>query len=291
MIKSMTGYGKATAEYNDKKITVELRSVNSKQLDTAIRVPAAYREKEAELRAELLKLQRGKVELFVTVDSSKGISQVQINENLFVDYFRQIKNIGQQVGVDTASPEIIRTIIHLPEVLSSDKKEVSEEEIDTLIICLKEAIEQFERFRVQEGKVLAEDILQRISNIENLLTKVEPYEKNRIETIKNRISNSLEETIPAASIDKNRFEQEVIYYLEKIDITEEKVRLKQHCIYFSETATKEDSPGRKLSFISQEIGREINTLGSKANEVNIQQLVVQMKDELEKVKEQLLNVL
>lgn len=290
MVKSMTGYGKATAEYSDKKITIELRSVNSKQLDTAIRVPIVYREKEADLRSELLKLQRGKIELFVTVDSQKSISQVQINEGLFTDYYQQIKSIGNSLGIATDSPEVIRTIIHLPEVLSSDKKEVTEEETAVLISCLKEAIKRFEQFRAQEGTVLINDILQRITNIETLLSRVEPFEKNRIETIKNRISTNLEEVIPAASIDKNRFEQELIYYLEKIDITEEKVRLKQHCSYFRETA-KEESPGRKLNFISQEIGREINTLGSKANEVNIQQLVVQMKDELEKVKEQLLNVL
>lgn len=287
----MTGYGKATAEYNDKKITIELRSVNSKQLDTTIRVPAAYREKEADIRAELLKLQRGKIEVFVTVDSQKNISQVQINESLFADYYQQIKAIGERVGIATDSPEIIRTIIHLPEVLSSDKKDISEEETTVLISCLKDAIKQFEQFREHEGAVLMTDILQRVANIEALLAKVEPYETNRIETIKNRINTNLEEVIPAASIDKNRFEQELIYYLEKIDITEEKVRLKQHCSYFRETATKEETPGRKLSFISQEIGREINTLGSKANEVNIQQLVIQMKDELEKVKEQLLNVL
>ncbi|MDR0661118.1 MAG: YicC family protein [Prevotellaceae bacterium] len=291
MVKSMTGYGKATAEYNDKKITVELRSVNSKQLDTAIRIPALYREKEAELRAELLKLQRGKIELFITVDSQKSISQAQINESLFTDYYLQIKSIGQRLGIETESPEIIRTIIHLPEVLSSDKKEISDEETAALMSCLREGIKQFERFREQEGKVLIADILQRIVNIEALLEKVEPYEKNRIGTIKNRINTNLEEIISSASIDKNRFEQELIYYLEKIDITEEKVRLKQHCTYFRDTAAKEESPGRKLTFISQEIGREINTLSSKANEVNIQQLVVQMKDELEKVKEQLLNVL
>lgn len=287
----MTGYGKATAEYNDKKITIELRSVNSKQLDTTIRTPSIYREKEAEFRAELLKLQRGKIEMFVNVDSQKSISQAQINESLFTDYYNQIKSIADRFAIPTDSPEIIRTIMHLPEVLSSDRKEVSEEESAVLISCLQSAIEQFERFREQEGKVLIGDILQRIINIETLLAKVEPYEKSRIETIKNRISANLEEVIPAANIDKNRFEQELIYYLEKIDITEEKVRLKQHCTYFRETASKEQSPGRKLGFISQEIGREINTLGSKANEVNIQQLVVQMKDELEKVKEQLLNVL
>lgn len=291
MVKSMTGYGKATAEYSDKKITVELRSVNSKQLDTTIRVPVIYREKEAELRAELLKLQRGKVELFVTVDSQKSISQAQINESLFTDYYNQIKAIGKRLGFLVDFPEVIRTVIHLPEVLSSDRKEIADEETAVLVSCLKEAIKQFEQFREQEGNVLISDILQRILGIEVLLSKVEPFEKNRIETIKNRISTNLEEVIPFASIDKNRFEQELIYYLEKIDITEEKVRLKQHCTYFRETAAKEESPGRKLAFISQEIGREINTLGSKANEVNIQQLVVQMKDELEKIKEQLLNVL
>lgn len=291
MIKSMTGYGKATAEYNDKKITVELRSVNSKQLDTVIRVPVTYREKEADIRAELLKLQRGKVEVFVTVDNLIGLPQVQINESLFSEYYQQIKALGNRLGILTDSPEIIRTIIHLPEVLSSDKKEMAEEETLTLMSCLRSAVEKFEEFREQEGKVLIDDILQRIANIELLLAKVVPYEKNRIEIIKNRISTNLEELIPAALVDKNRFEQELVYYLEKLDITEEKVRLKQHCTYFRETATQEESPGRKLAFISQEIGREINTLGSKANDVNIQQLVVQMKDELEKVKEQLLNVL
>ena len=291
MVKSMTGYGKAAAEYDGKKITVELRSVNSKQLDVNLRVPSVYRDKEPDLRTELTKLQRGKVELFVSVENLRGSSQAQINEELFVDYFGKIKAAGNRVGIETESPEIVRTILHMPDVLSSDKKDISEAEGTALLACAKEAIVCFERFRAAEGGVLINDILQRIARIEELLLQVEPFEKGRIDVIKNRIAASLADIIPAVTVDKNRFEQELIYYLEKIDITEEKVRLKQHCVYFKQTATAEQAPGRKLGFIAQEIGREINTLGSKANDVNIQQLVVQMKDELEKVKEQLLNVL
>ncbi len=287
----MTGYGKATAEYEGKKITVELRSVNSKQLDINMRVPSLYRDKEAEMRAELLKLQRGKLDVFILVDAQKATAQTQVNEELFAAYYERLSGIGNRFGFSMAAPEMMRTILLLPDVLSSDKKELPEEESAVLMGCLQNAVEQFEAFRACEGKVLMSDILLRISNIEALLAKVEPYEKGRIDTIKNRIAANLNEVLPTAAIDKNRFEQELIFYLEKIDITEEKVRLKQHCTYFTQTAKTEEHPGRKLGFISQEIGREINTMGSKANEVNIQQLVVQMKDELEKVKEQLLNLL
>lgn len=292
MVKSMTGYGKATAEYEGKKITVELRSVNSKQLDINFRLPSLYRDKEAELRAELMQVQRGKVEFVVTVDlPAKATMEATINETLFNSYFERLSAIGEKLDIPVHSAEIMQAILRMPDVLCTDRKELSEEESGLLVDCTKKALEHFMQFREVEGKVLMNDITSRIQSIEQLLTKVEPFEKGRIDTVRTRIANNLNEVLPAAAIDKNRFEQELIFFLEKMDITEEKTRLRQHCKYFLQTAANEDAPGRKLSFISQEIGREINTLGSKANEVNMQQLVVQMKDELEKVKEQLLNIL
>jgi uncharacterized protein (TIGR00255 family) len=289
----MTGFGKAETEFEYKKISVEIKSLNSKQCDVNLRMPNVYREKEMDLRTELLKkIQRGKIDVSFIVDKSKENNcTIIFNEEIFKAYFEKIKAAGNQISVDVHSPEIIHAILRLPEVFETEKKELNPDEWAVAYTCLEEALKAFDTFRAKEGLVLIDDILHRVAKIEALLVSVEPYEKERIETIKTRIDNNLNEILPAMAIDKNRFEQELIYYLEKIDITEEKVRLKQHCSYFKQTVEQEAMPGRKLGFIAQEMGREINTLGSKANEANIQQIVVKMKDELEKIKEQLLNVL
>lgn len=292
MIRSMTGYGKAETEFENKKITVEIKSLNSKQCDMNMRMPSVYREKEMDLRAELLKhVQRGKVDVGFVVERSKETPNTVFNEGVFKSYFEKLKKVSSEIGVDAHAPEIVQAILRLPEVFESERKELDSAEWQAVHACFTEALKTFDKFRAKEGMVLINDILHRVDNIESLLASVEPYEKTRMETIKTRISNNLNDILPSTAIDQNRFEQELIYYLEKIDITEEKVRLKQHCTYFRQTVENEDMPGRKLGFIAQEMGREINTLGSKANEANMQQIVVKMKDELEKIKEQLLNIL
>ena len=292
MTRSMTGYGKAETEFEDKKISIEIKSLNSKQCDINIRMPNIYREKEMDLRTELLKLiQRGKVDVLFVIEKSKEHPTTVFNSEIFKSYFEKIKMVGREIGIDAHSPEVLHALLRLPEVLEAEKKELNPAEWKISYNCFKEALKAFDKFRAKEGVALISDILHRVETIENLLSSIEPYEKGRINVIKSRISNNLNEILPAVVIDQNRFEQELIYYIEKIDITEEKVRLKQHCEYFRQIVEQEAMPGRKLGFVAQEIGREINTLGSKANDANMQQIVVHMKDELEKIKEQLLNVL
>jgi uncharacterized protein (TIGR00255 family) len=288
----MTGYGKAEAEFEDKKISVEIKSLNSKQCDVNIRMPVAYREKEMDIRAETIKqICRGKIDVTINLDKSKDNPSIAFNEGILKSYFEKINNASRQLGIDARSPEVLHALLRMPEVFETEKKELDQIEWNSAYMCFMKALESFDAFRINEGAVLINDIIGRINTIENLLAAIEPYESARMGNIKKRINNNLNEILPSTAIDQNRFEQELIYYLEKIDITEEKVRLKQHCAYFSKTADLEEMPGRKLAFIAQEIGREINTLGSKANEADIQQIVVLMKDELEKIKEQLLNIL
>ena len=294
MIKSMTGYGKAEVEINGKKITVEARSLNSKQLDLTIKLPAVYRPAEYEIRAEAAKkLQRGKIDIFVNYEVVEDANVVNINRSAFGNYCNQLQNLMAthklewQPGVMDAA--IVPAILRLPEVVQNEVVEIPEGELKALKKAASGAMENLDRFREQEGAALLADLLGRIDIIERLKNEVEPYEVPRVETVKNRIREHIESLkIP---VDSNRLEQEMIYYVEKFDITEEKVRLQNHCDYFRQVAREEENPGRKLGFIAQEIGREINTTGSKASEVNIQRLVVQMKDELEKIKEQLLNLL
>lgn len=283
----MTGYGKAEALCSEKKITVELRSVNSKQLDAIIRAPLAYRELEPEIRRRLALLQRGKVEAFITVESSEALPAAAINAELFKSYYGYLKELLSTVG-ESAVP--VEAILKLPEVIASAKSEVAEEEATCVLGCVDSAVQQLALFREQEGATIMADILQRVALIGELLTQVEPFEAERIASVKVRLRQALDEAVGAAAVDANRFEQELIYYLEKLDVTEEKTRLHSHCSYFVQTAS-EPGAGRKLGFIAQEMGREINTLGSKANDSNMQRVVVCMKDELEKIKEQLLNVL
>ncbi len=291
MVKSMTGYGKATANYELKTITIEIKSLNSKQLDLYVRLPNLYKEKELEIRQIISQfVERGKVECSISIEQTQVSSPLKINTDVVNDYFEQISNLANKLQLPITD-RLLATILRLPESLSSDIVTISDEEWSVLKQTLEKALIEFDQFRQQEGANLVLDIRKRVQQILELLSQIEPFEKDRIEKIKVRIQSALQEAIPSNSIDNNRFEQELIYYLEKLDITEEKVRLRSHCQYFFDTLNDSEPSGRKLGFITQEIGREINTLGSKANDANIQRLVVMMKDELEKIKEQLLNIL
>ena len=291
MLKSMTGYGKAVCEVPNRIITLEIKCLNSKQADVNIKVPSMYRVGESELRNRLIKsLVRGKIELNLWYDVTEVERKATINQMVVRDYINQLeemKNWTRVPDLDVLLPIVMR----LPEVLKVERQEIEQEEWDLILNSLDEAIEATMNFREQEGAVLEQDISQRIKNIEDLAAEVEKHLDTRMNQIKTRLENNLVEIIGRDKIDTNRFEQELIYYLEKLDITEERVRLLNHCAYFAETIENDEAAGKKLGFIAQEIGREINTMGSKANNQEIQKLVVQMKDELEKIREQLLNVL
>ena len=290
MIKSMTGFGKGEASLSNKKITVEIRSLNSKQLDMNVKLPTLYRTFEFDIRSRVAAaVVRGKADISVTVENTAVNTSATINKELFREYLRQMNDTLAFSGVDAAYDAIVPVIMRMPEVVSTQAEEVSAEEQASLMQALDSALEQFNAFREQEGATLIADLLRRVNKIEELKAEVIPYEQSRCETIKNRIRENLSQL--KVDVDSNRLEQEMIFYIEKLDITEEKVRLSNHCRYFREVAANEDAAGRKLGFIAQEMGREINTLGSKANESNIQILVVKMKDELEKIKEQVLNIL
>jgi uncharacterized protein (TIGR00255 family) len=292
MIKSMTGFGKATKEFGEKKVTVEIKSLNSKQSDINIKLPAQYREKELILRNEINQwLNRGKIDLSIWVEGNDNEKNIQLNEALILDYYHQLDKICRQLGRPIQNEDILQTIMRLPEVVKTELKELDENEWNSIYTTVKAALQELNIFRIQEGKALESDFFKRIDLITGLLELIVPYENERITKIRERIVQNLKETIESNQIDQNRFEQEIILYLEKLDITEEKLRLKNHCNYFVETAKNEEYAGKKLGFIAQEIGREINTIGSKANHAEIQKIVVQMKDELEKIKEQLLNIL
>ena len=290
MIKSMTGFGKGEAVCNDKKFRVELRSVNSKQLDLNIKIPGKYRAAEAEVRAILTReLQRGKVDCFVSFESSVAETPAHINREAFAAYAKELREVCALNAVIADGDYFLSTILRMPDVVTSEEQEVSDDELKAIIVAAEEAAAQLNVFRIQEGAILIADLLKRIDLIEQYRHEVEPYETARVEVIKSRIRENIEKL--AIEVDNNRLEQEMIFYIEKLDITEEKVRLDNHCSYFREVAAEEDAPGRKLGFIAQELGREINTMGSKSNEANMQRLVVKMKDELEKIKEQVLNIL
>jgi uncharacterized protein (TIGR00255 family) len=291
-IKSMTGYGKAERIVENKKITIEIRSLNSKQMDINYRSPQVYKMLEFDLRKLVFVMAtRGKFDIILTQELLGEDTATIFNNMAFKSYFRSISEAVKDVGLNIDKQEFVSAILRLPEVMIFDNKELSDAEIGTVLDCCSDALEALNIFRGKEGNILISDILDRISNIENRLIQIEPFEKERINKIRTSIESALNKLEPIMGMDKNRFEQELIYYIEKIDITEEKVRLAQHCSFFRQTVEQEDMQGRKLGFISQEIGREINTIGSKAVDVNIQKLVVEMKDELEKIKEQLLNVL
>ena len=290
MVKSMTGFGKGEAALRNKKITVEIRSLNSKQLDLSLRLPAVYRQSEYEIRNLIARtIQRGKVDVFVTVESQAVETSARINREVFREYLRQMNDTLSFSGIDAGYDAILPVIMRLPDVVATEAEAISEEEHAALLAAVEAAAAHLDAFREQEGAILIADLLRRVELIEQYKTEVVPFEKARTETVKARILDNLSKL--AVDVDRNRLEQEMIFYLEKLDITEEKVRLTNHCNYFREVASSEEGAGRKLGFIAQEMGREINTMGSKANEPNIQILVVKMKDELEKIKEQLLNIL
>ena len=292
MLISMTGFGKATLELENKKVSIEIKSLNSKQLDINTRIPNLYKEKDLVLRNEIKnKLERGKVELSIFIESVGAEKETKINKPIVEAYYQQLNELSEELSIPMDREPILQTIVKLPDALKVEHQELDEEEWNQIFKGFSSAIGDLIDFRNQEGVALQDDIFERIQNIEDLLKEVPQFEQDRIETIKTRINDNLNEFVEKQNVDKNRFEQEIIYYLEKLDITEEKVRLANHCKYFIETANNGNSIGKKLGFIAQEIGREINTLGSKANDSNIQKLVIQMKDELEKIKEQLLNVL
>jgi uncharacterized protein (TIGR00255 family) len=287
-MKSMTGFGKAVCELPQKKITVEIRSLNSRQLDLNIRMPSVYREKESEIRSEISKTaERGKIDVSVFSEGTIEASLATINTSLVEAYHTELKKIAASIGEERK--DFLSIIMRMPDVLKQDnKQEFDENEWKEVFKAFKSALDAFGKFREDEGAVLANELSQRIAIIGKKLSEVIALDPQRAATVRERLQKHLADAVE--NIDHNRFEQELIYYLEKLDITEEKLRLQTHLDYFIATM-KEPGAGRKLGFIAQEIGREINTIGSKANDAGIQMLVVQMKDELEKIKEQLLNVL
>ncbi|WP_246249185.1 YicC/YloC family endoribonuclease [Tenuifilum thalassicum] len=292
MLLSMTGFGKAEREYKNKKIVVEVRSLNSKQLDLNTRLPGVYRDLEMEIRNLVSKeLQRGKVDLSISVEETAETKAIPINEAVFMAYYNQLNSISKNNDLELNPSTAIPAVLRLPEVVKATKEEIEPDELKVVKETCLDALRALVDFRKQEGAILQNDLLSRVQHILDYLDKVIPFEKQRIENVRNRLAESLKLLSNDIKVDANRFEQEVIYYLEKLDITEEKVRLKQHCNYFTETVALNEPVGRKLGFIAQEMGREINTLGSKANDAEIQRIVVMMKDELEKIKEQVLNIL
>ena len=285
MIQSMTGYGKTVLQLPTKKITIELKSLNSKNLDLNVRIPAYYREKELDIRKKLASaLVRGKVDFSIYIENNGGEVSSKINESTVKEYMGQLRNIV--AGNDI---ELLKMAVRLPDALKSEREELDEDEWKQIETGIKQAIVEINKYRTDEGLVLLNDFVLRISNIDDLLGQVIALDPQRIEQVKEKLKKGIEEL--EVKVDQNRFEQELIYYIEKLDITEERVRLKNHLDYFKSALKSEDSNGKKLGFITQEIGREINTIGSKANFADMQKLVVQMKDELEKIKEQGLNVL
>ncbi|WP_037458207.1 YicC/YloC family endoribonuclease [Sphingobacterium paucimobilis] len=291
MIKSMTGYGVGSHENAKVKYTVEIKSLNSKFLELGIRLPKAVSDKELTLRGECSKLiERGKVNVLISSEYADQTAKASsINRELLKKYYNQLKDIAAQLGEDQTG--LFNLALSMPEVIANNEDEVDEEEGKVLLNAFYQAVESFTGFRMDEGKVLKNDLEKRVALILDYLGQVEAVEGDRIPLIRERLSQYMDEAVGKENIDKNRFEQEIIFYIDKLDITEEKVRLRSHCNYFLEALNAADSNGKKLGFISQEMGREINTLGSKANNANIQQIVVRMKEELEKIKEQLLNVL
>jgi uncharacterized protein (TIGR00255 family) len=291
MLLSMTGYGRASGSFEGKTITVEIRALNSKMTDLKLRLPGDYKEKEVELRKLVTDhAERGKIDVIVDVQNADGAAVVSLNEGLFRGYHRELNRLAGELGI--GQTDMLQAILRIPNVVASASGEVDEDEWAAVCETATRALEHFKNFRRQEGKALEADLRLRVANILLLLSEVTPFEKERFDRMRERLRNNMEEVFGKENLDANRFEQEILYYLEKMDITEEKVRLEQHCKYFLEQVENpKQSAGRTLGFISQEMGREINTLGAKAYDADIQRLVVQMKDELEKIKEQLANVL
>ena len=291
MIQSMTGYGNAVVAYNDKKIHVEIKSLNSKALDLNARIAPLYREKEMEMRQMVAQaLIRGKVDFSIWIEKEAGVDATPINSALVENYYQQMKNISAKTGIPEPS-DWFYTLVRMPDVLTKTEVEVlSEEEWNVVRQAIEQALKAIVDFRIQEGAALQKKFTEKIDNIGSLLASIEPFEQSRVEKIRNRIVDGLK-SIPEVDYDKNRLEQELIYYIEKLDISEEKQRLSNHLKYFRETMEEPAGQGKKLGFIAQEMGREINTTGSKSNNAEMQNIVVKMKDELEQIKEQVLNAL
>ncbi len=295
MIKSMTGFGRSEqlldTQSQQKRVTVEIRTLNSKQLDLSLRLPSSMRAVEADVRGVITKgVQRGKCEVFVNIASEQNQASSSINEALFAQYCRQIRSAYKAADISgDVDSSIAALALKMPDVIVAAQDSTSEQESQAVVKAVAEAVSHLDKFREQEGAILIADLLRRVSLIEEHLTAVEPFEKPRVEAIRERIREHIAKE--KITLDSNRLEAEMIFYVEKLDVTEEKVRLRNHCNYFREVAAEEQGVGRKLGFIAQEMGREINTLGSKSNDAGMQRLVVQMKDELEKIKEQVLNIL
>lgn len=291
MIQSMTGYGKALAVYEGKKIYAEIKSLNNKALDLSTRIAAVYREKDLEIRSIIAKeLERGKVEFSLWIEQATDANTVNINEALVGTYYRQIKDICASEHIPEPA-DWWSTLLKMPDVMAhTEEQELQEEEWEAAKKAINEAIRQLKDFRIQEGAALEHKFNEKLGNIANLLVQIEPYEKQRTEKIRQRLTDALQ-NIPEVDYDRNRLEQEMIYYIEKLDINEEKQRLTNHLKYFRETMENGHGQGKKLGFIAQEMGREINTTGSKSNQAEMQNIVVKMKDELEQIKEQVLNVM
>jgi len=291
MLLSMTGYGRANGTFGDKTISVEVRALNSKMTDIKLRFPGDYREKEVELRKMVTDhAERGKIDLNIDVQNADGAALVSLNEALFRGYHRELSRLANELNIHQG--EMLQAILRIPNVVASTSGEVDEDEWQAICRTITQALDNFKKFRILEGLSQETELRLRITNIINMLEQVTPFEKERFVRMRERIRNNVEENFGKENLDNNRFEQEILYYLEKMDMSEEKVRLSMHCSHFLEHLdSKQESVGRTLNFISQEMGREINTLGAKAYDADIQRIVVQMKDELEKIKEQLANVL
>ena len=291
MIQSMTGYGKSVVTFNEKKISVEIKSLNSKNLDLSTRIAPLYREKEIEIRQMVAKsLIRGKVDFSIWVEKDNEADTTAINEVLVENYYRQTKQLSARTGIPEPE-DWYATLLRMPDVTTKTEQETLDEaEWNVVTEAIDEALKKIVAFRQQEGEALQKKFMEKVQNIGALMSSIEPYEKARVEKIRTRIIDSLKE-IPDASYDQNRLEQELIYYIEKLDISEEKQRLFNHLKYFEETLNEAPGQGKKLGFIAQEMGREINTTGSKSNQAEMQNIVVRMKDELEQIKEQVLNAL
>ena len=291
MIQSMTGYGKAVVAFKEKKINVEVKSLNSKQLDLNTRIAPLYREKEMEIRQMVAEaVIRGKVDMSVWIEKDTAVDATPINAALVENYFQQMKSISDKTGIPMPE-DCFYTLLRMPDVLTKTETEIlDEEEWFVVREAVKEALKNLVDFRTQEGAALQKKFAEKIDNIACLLAEIEPFEKSRVERIKARIIDGLQQ-IPGVEYDKNRLEQELIYYIEKLDISEEKQRLANHLKYFRDTMNEPSGQGKKLGFIAQEMGREINTTGSKSNQAEMQNIVVKMKDELEQIKEQVLNAL
>jgi uncharacterized protein (TIGR00255 family) len=287
----MTGFGRAVTEYRNKRFIIDVKSLNSRNTDINTRIPQYFKEKEISIRSLLSKeLIRGKIDLTITVETGTCEVAEQLNESLLISYYERLKVISSKNSIPLGN-EIMSVLMRLPDVFKANSEELNDEEWETVLVTINKAIDACIKFRGEEGSALQNDVLQKNAMILDLLEQLSQYEEERITAIKERLKQNIAELANGTPIDENRYEQEIIFYLEKLDINEEKVRLKKHCEYFVETINIEEFSGKKLGFIAQEMGREINTLGSKAHHAGIQKIVVMMKDELEKIKEQLLNVL